>query len=54
MEQKVNRIKELRNKQKISETKVAEKLGVSPQYFYDLEKGERRLSQPPPTKVGGM
>jgi transcriptional regulator with XRE-family HTH domain len=44
MEQ-INRIRALRNKQKISGTKVAEKLGVSPQYFYDLEKGERRLNE---------
>jgi len=45
MKQKVIRIRELRNKQKISGTKVAEKLGVSPQYFYDLEKGKRRLNE---------
>lgn len=40
-----NRIRELREKRKMSGTKLAEMLGVSPQYLYDLEKGERRLNE---------
>ncbi|USK46311.1 helix-turn-helix domain-containing protein [Cytobacillus oceanisediminis] len=44
MEPEQNRIKELRKTRKISGTEVAKKLSISPQYFYDIEKGERRLS----------
>lgn len=39
------RIKELRKQRKISGYKMAERLGVSPQYYYELERGEKRLNQ---------
>ncbi len=44
-EGKGNRIRELRESRNLSGTKLAEMLGVSPQYLYDLEKGERRLNE---------
>lgn len=40
-----NRVRELREAQKISGPKLAEMLNISPQYLYDLEKGERRLNE---------
>lgn len=45
MEARKNRIKELREAQGISGTKLAELLHISPQYLYDLERGERRLNE---------
>lgn len=39
-----NRIRALREEKKISGTIVAKKLGISPQYYYDIEKGKRKLS----------
>lgn len=39
-----NRIRQIRTKKKISGTKIAKQLSISPQYFYDIEKGERNLS----------
>lgn len=40
-----NRIRELRESRGLSGTYIAEIIGVSPQYFYDLEKGDRRLNE---------
>jgi transcriptional regulator with XRE-family HTH domain len=40
-----NRIKELRTEEGISGIKLAEMLNISPQYFYDLEKGDKRLNE---------
>lgn len=40
-----NRLKELRLKNKIPGTKMAEHLNISPVYYYDLEKGVRRLNE---------
>lgn len=39
-----NRIREIREEKNMSGTKVAETLNISPQYYYDLEKGKRGLS----------
>lgn len=39
-----NCIRKVREKLGFSGTAVAEKLGVSPQYYYDLETGRRRLN----------
>lgn len=38
------RIREVRKQKGISGIKAAEYLGISPQYYYDLEKGKRTLS----------
>lgn len=40
----VNRIKELRLERRLSGPKLADMLGISTQYLYDLERGERRLN----------
>jgi len=40
-----NRIRELRKSKGLSGTYMAEVISVSPQYFYDLEKGHRRLNE---------
>lgn len=40
-----NRIRELRESRGLSGTYMAEIISVSPQYFYDLEKGRRRLNE---------
>ncbi len=40
-----NRIRELREAKGISGTKLAEMIGISPQYLYDLERGEKRLNE---------
>ncbi|MFF2014976.1 helix-turn-helix domain-containing protein [Paenibacillus sp. NPDC058177] len=37
-------IRELRKKKGIPGTKVASKLGISPQYYYDIERGKKKLS----------
>lgn len=37
------RIREIREKKKISGVKIAQKLGITPTHYYDLEKGKRRL-----------
>lgn len=39
-----NRLKELRKERKKSGIAVAKELGITPQYYYDIEKGERRLT----------
>ena len=39
-----NRLREVREKLGLSGTKVAEKLDVSSQYYYDLETGRRRMN----------
>lgn len=39
-----NRIKELRKQHKLSGIAIAKQLDITPQYFYDIEKGERRLT----------
>lgn len=44
-----NRLKELRKKNKMSGIAVARELGITPQYYYDIEKGERRLT----TEIAG-
>lgn len=40
-----NRLRELREEYKISGISVAEKLAITPQYYYDLETGRRRLNE---------
>lgn len=40
-----NRLREIRRARGLSGTAVAEAIGISPQHYYDLEKGERRLNE---------
>lgn len=49
-----NRIREIRLEKKISGTKLAKELGISPQYFYDIEKGERNLSADLAVKISDI
>lgn len=44
MEKEKSRIRSIRRQKDISGTKVAEMLGISAQYYYDIEKGKRNLS----------
>lgn len=44
-----NRLKALRKYRKLSGIAVARELGITPQYYYDIEKGERRLT----TEIAG-
>lgn len=39
-----NRMKALRKDRKMSGIEVAKRLDITPQYYYDIEKGERRLT----------
>jgi transcriptional regulator with XRE-family HTH domain len=45
MKKTTNRLKELREGKGKSGTEIAELLGISPQYYYDLEKGNKRLNE---------
>lgn len=38
------RIRDLRKNKGVSGTFVADKLGISPQYYYDIERGKKKLS----------
>lgn len=38
------RIREIREAKKLSGIEVAQNLNISPQYYYDIEKGKRNLS----------
>ena len=38
------RIRRLRREKEIAGADIAKKLGISPQYYYELEKGKKRLS----------
>ncbi|MED3735886.1 helix-turn-helix domain-containing protein [Virgibacillus pantothenticus] len=49
-----NRIREIRQQKKISGTKIAKQLGISAQYFYDIEKGERNLSAELAVKIADI
>ncbi|KUP24892.1 helix-turn-helix domain-containing protein [Paenibacillus sp. DMB5] len=49
MEGSPNRLKELRKERGKSGIEIAKTLGISPQYYYDIEKGERRLT----TEIAG-
>lgn len=40
-----HRLKELRTKNRISGNIVAESVGISSQYYYELERGEKRLNE---------
>ncbi|WP_025852909.1 helix-turn-helix domain-containing protein [Paenibacillus ehimensis] len=42
--QEESRIRKLRKERKLSGIKVAQRMGITPQYYYDIEKGERRLT----------
>ncbi|MGG4035033.1 helix-turn-helix transcriptional regulator [Paenibacillus cisolokensis] len=39
-----SRLRRLRKERKLSGIKIAQLLGITPQYYYDIEKGERRLT----------
>lgn len=41
-----NRLRELREERGKSGTEIADLLEISPQYYYDLEKGVKRLNEP--------
>ncbi len=41
----MSRLRDLRKKQKMTAEKMAEILGISVPYLYDLENGRRRLNQ---------
>lgn len=45
MDNPKNRLRELRNSKKLSGVDVAEALSITPQYYYELEKGEKRLNE---------
>lgn len=49
-----NRIREIRTEKKISGTKIAKEVDISPQYFYDIEKGERNLGTPLAAKIADV
>lgn len=55
-----HRIKELRatykdlNGKKLSGYFIAQRLGITPQYFYDIEKGERNLSAEKASKLADI
>ncbi|WP_328801994.1 helix-turn-helix transcriptional regulator [Paenibacillus sp. LX16] len=38
------RIRKIRRERDLSGTEIAEKLGISAQYYYDIERGKRNLS----------
>ena len=40
-----NRLRELRNSRNMSGVDVAEAINITPQYYYELEKGEKRLNE---------
>jgi transcriptional regulator with XRE-family HTH domain len=40
-----HRLKELRTENKYSGPFVAERFGISPAYYYELERGEKRLNE---------
>jgi transcriptional regulator with XRE-family HTH domain len=40
-----NRLKELRDKKNIKGPEIAKVLNITPQYYYELEKGEKRLNE---------
>lgn len=44
MSSKESRIRKLRKECKLSGIEVAKRLKITPQYYYDIEKGERRLT----------
>lgn len=43
METQESRIRRLRKERDLSGIAVAEELGITPQYYYDIERGKRRL-----------
>ncbi len=45
MSEHPNRMRELRKKAKLSGIEISKKLGISVQYYYDLEKGVKRLNE---------
>ncbi|KAF6636533.1 helix-turn-helix transcriptional regulator [Paenibacillus sp. EKM208P] len=47
---KDSRLKTIRKEKKMSGIAVAKALGITPQYYYDIEKGERRLT----TEIAGQ
>lgn len=49
-----SRLREIRESKGLSGTKVAELLGISPQYYYELEKGKKRLNDELLMKLAGL
>ena len=49
-----HRIKNVRKIKKMSGTSVAKKLGISSPYYYDIEKGKRKLSSDLASKLADI
>ncbi|NEZ43490.1 helix-turn-helix transcriptional regulator [Paenibacillus alvei] len=50
----VNRLREMRKFKKKSGTAIAKMLGISPPYYYDIEKGDRNLSMEIASKLADI
>ncbi|MFS1511847.1 helix-turn-helix transcriptional regulator [Chengkuizengella sp. SCS-71B] len=49
-----SRIRKIRREKEMSGTNVAELIGISAQYYYDIEKGKRNLSAENATKLADI
>ena len=52
--QVIHRIKDIRKIKKMSGTDVANRLGISSPYYYDIEKGKRNLSSDLASKLADI
>jgi transcriptional regulator with XRE-family HTH domain len=49
-----NRLREIRKERNISGVRVAEILNITPQYYYEIERGKKRLSAEMATKLANF
>lgn len=49
-----NKIRELRMSRNISGTKIAKELNITPTYFYEIERGKKRLSAEMAAKLAAI
>jgi transcriptional regulator with XRE-family HTH domain len=49
-----NRIRKTRREKELSGTEIASKLGISAQYYYSIERGERNLSADMAAELAGI
>ncbi|MGN7470379.1 helix-turn-helix domain-containing protein [Brevibacillus sp. SAFN-007a] len=49
-----NRIREIRKAKGIPGTTIAESLGITPQYYYEIERGKKRLSADMASKLADI
>ncbi|MEJ8546595.1 helix-turn-helix domain-containing protein [Brevibacillus borstelensis] len=49
-----NRIREIRKKKGLAGTTVSEFLGITPQYYYEIERGKKRLSAEMAAKLSSL